>query len=74
MLDQSFIEANTEGFGEFTEFLKDYNLEKASEVSGIDYAELDRLARLIGSGKRVSFWWTMGLIKAMKGSARAVDD
>jgi len=67
LLDQSFIGANTEGFVEFTEFLKDYNLEKASEVSGIDYAELDRLARLIGSGKRVSFWWTMGVNQSYEG-------
>lgn len=67
LIDQSFIDAHTNEFEAFKEFLKDYSLDRASEHSGIDYAELDSLAKLIASGKRVSFWWTMGVNQSYEG-------
>jgi assimilatory nitrate reductase catalytic subunit len=67
LIDQSFIEAHTNDFDAFKAFLTDYTLEHAAEMSGLDYDELDSLARLIGSGKRVSFWWTMGVNQSYEG-------
>ena len=67
LIDQAYIDAHTNDYEAFKEFLKDYSLERASELSGIDYAELDSLAKLIASGKRVSFWWTMGVNQSYEG-------
>ncbi len=67
LIDRDFIEAHTNGFAEFEVFLKTHSIDRASELSGIDSAELDRIARLIGSGKRVSFWWTMGVNQSYEG-------
>jgi assimilatory nitrate reductase catalytic subunit len=71
LIDQSYIESHTKDFEAFKVFLADYNLEAASEQSGIDCEELDVLARLIGSGKRVSFWWTMGVNQSYEGTRLA---
>ena len=48
-------------------FLEQHSIERASALSGIDADELDRIARLIASGKRVSFWWTMGVNQSYEG-------
>ncbi|TVP75063.1 MAG: nitrate reductase, partial [Puniceicoccaceae bacterium] len=71
LIDQTFIDAHTRDFDAFKDFLADYSLERAAERSGISVAELDRIARLIGSGKRVSFWWTMGVNQSYEGTRLA---
>ena len=38
-----------------------YDLENVSRVTGLSVAQLQRLAETIHEGKRVSFWWTMGV-------------
>lgn len=60
-LDHSFIEEHTEKFQEFSEFVKDYTLEKGAEGTGLSEEQITELVELIHSGKRVSFWWTMGV-------------
>ena len=67
LLDQAFIDAHTNDFESFKNFLEDYSLERASEASGIPVGELETIAQLIGSGKRVSFWWTMGVNQSYEG-------
>ena len=67
LIDQAFIDAHTSDFDAFQEFLGDYTLGHAAEISDLPYDELDSLARLIGSGKRVSFWWTMGVNQSYEG-------
>ncbi|MGB0409003.1 MAG: molybdopterin oxidoreductase family protein [Opitutales bacterium] len=66
-----FIEAHTKDFDPFRAFLKNHSIDRASELSGIDSSELDRIARLIASGKRVSFWWTMGVNQSYEGTRLA---
>ena len=60
-LDHDFIEAHTEKFEEFKEFVKSYTLERGSEGTGLKKEQILELAELIHRGKRVSFWWTMGV-------------
>ena len=67
LIDQSFIDAHTRDFEAFKTFLAEYTLERAAQASALDYDALDSLARLIGSGKRVSFWWTMGVNQSYEG-------
>lgn len=71
LINQKFIHAHTNAFPEFAEFLKAHSIGRAAERSGIPADELDRVARLIGSGKRVSFWWTMGVNQSYEGTRLA---
>ena len=56
-LDHRFIDEHTERFEEFKEFVKDYSLERGASGPGLS----KELVELIHQGKRVSFWWTMGV-------------
>ena len=60
-LDHEFIEAHTEKFPEFREFVKAYTLERGVADTGLSREQILELVELIHSGKRVSFWWTMGV-------------
>lgn len=71
LIDREYIRAHTEDFASFEVFLESHSLKRAAELSGIAYGELDRIARLIGSGKRVSFWWTMGVNQSYEGTRLA---
>lgn len=67
-LDTAFIERSTQGFADFRSFLADYPPERASAESGIPLDSILQLAQLIGSGKRISFWWTMGVNQSHEGT------
>ncbi len=60
-VDHEFVDQHTEGFEEFRDFVKAFSVERGSEVSGLSEAQIMELAELIHTGKRVSFWWTMGV-------------
>ena len=60
-LDHRFIEDHTEKFQEFQDFVKPYTLERGAEGTGLSKEQILELVELIHSGKRVSFWWTMGV-------------
>ena len=60
-LDHSSIEEHTEHFEEFKEFVKAYTLERGVAGTGLCAEEIAELTELIHKGKKVSFWWTMGV-------------
>lgn len=60
-LDHKFIEEHTEKFEEFKAFVKDYTLERGAEGTGLPAERIQELVELIHNGKKVSFWWTMGV-------------
>ena len=60
-LDRNFLETNTNGFDQFAEFLLPYTLIKTSQATGLPEELIEQLASAIRVGKRVSFWWTMGV-------------
>ena len=60
-LDHDFIENHTEKFEEFKEFVKSYTLERGAEGTGLTKEQILEFVELIHSGKKVSFWWTMGV-------------
>ncbi|MBC2850397.1 molybdopterin oxidoreductase family protein [Cetobacterium sp. 8H] len=60
-IDKNYIEKYTENFQEFSEHIKKYNYDSIEENTGISFLQLEELAKLIHEGKRVSFWWTMGV-------------
>jgi assimilatory nitrate reductase catalytic subunit len=60
-IDRAFIDEHASGFDEFAEFVRQFTPEAAAATTGIDEAVLRDVARLIHEGRRVSFWWTMGV-------------
>nr|DAP31959.1 MAG TPA: hypothetical protein [Caudoviricetes sp.] len=60
-IDQDYINNYTEGFEDFKEHVKKYTLEDVEERTGISKMKVLELAKIIHEGKRVSFWWTMGV-------------
>ncbi|AKA69879.1 nitrate reductase, catalytic subunit [Clostridium scatologenes] len=60
-IDNKYVKNYTEGFEAFKEFVKEYTIEKAAEATKLNEASILELVELIHNGKRVSFWWTMGV-------------
>lgn len=60
-IDQSYIDAHTTDFGAFGSFIAPYTPEVVAEQTGLTVEEIEKFARTIHEGKRVSFWWTMGI-------------
>lgn len=60
-VNHDFVSAHTEGYDEFKEFVKAFTLETCAEATGLSKTQILELLELIHSGKRVSFWWTMGV-------------
>ncbi|RYD18631.1 MAG: nitrate reductase [Verrucomicrobiaceae bacterium] len=66
-LDHESI-ARSEGFEEFAEFLKDYSPEAMADRTGQTVEIIEELARTVSEpGKRVSWWWTMGVNQSYEG-------
>lgn len=60
-VDRGFVEAYTTGFSEFETFLRAFTPERACSESDITREAFDRAVDTIARGRRVSFWWTMGV-------------
>ncbi len=66
-IDHDFIEASTSQYDEFANFVAEYTPQRAEEASGIPVETIERVAKIIHEGKRVSFWWTMGVNQNFEG-------
>ncbi|HEY3900441.1 MAG TPA: nitrate reductase [Chthoniobacter sp.] len=60
-IDRQFIAEHTTGFHEFAEFITQFTTERVSAETGLSADDLWHFAQSIHDGKRVSFWWTMGV-------------
>lgn len=59
---------NTEGYGEFVKFVRNYAPESVVEKTGLGIDAIEELARIVSEpGKRVSWWWTMGVNQSHEG-------
>lgn len=66
-VDRVFIDAHTQCYDEFCQHVSAYDALRVSEETGIPEAQLHRVVQLIAGGKRVSFWWTMGVNQSYQG-------
>ena len=75
-VDKDFVEASTEGFEDFAAHAEAFTPERASAATGLPVDALELMADTIASGKRVSFWWTMGVNQSHEGTrlAQAIID
>jgi assimilatory nitrate reductase catalytic subunit len=60
-IDRAFIDAHTTGFDELRAHVAAFTPERVGEATGVPPSRLEELADLIHGGRRVSFWWTMGV-------------
>jgi len=66
-IDQAYIDAHTDGFAEYRAHVAAYSIERAARETGLEPERILSLASQIHEGKRVSFWWTMGVNQSHQG-------
>ncbi|MBX3444835.1 MAG: nitrate reductase [Planctomyces sp.] len=66
-IDRAYIDAHAEGFDQFAEFVQPYTLEEVAARTGLPAERIERMAETIHAGRRVSFWWTMGVNQSYQG-------
>jgi len=66
-IDQDYIGSHTSDFEKFKVHVKPFRPWDVSRVAGLSVEELYEFASMIHSGKRVSFWWTMGVNQSHEG-------
>ncbi len=59
--DPAFVDAHTSGFPEFATHVRPFTLDHVAQKTGLAAADIARAADLIRPGRRVSYWWTMGV-------------
>lgn len=67
-LDADFIAAHTEGWEAMPAFLEDYPVDRVAEITGLDAADIERTAELIGGAANWTSLWTMGLNQSTHGT------
>ena len=70
-VDRDWVAAHTSGFDEFAAFVAPFTPDRVAAETGIAAGRLQGLARTIHEGKRVSFWWTMGVNQSYEGTRTA---
>ena len=66
-IDRAYIDAHTRGFDEYAAAVAPFTIHRTSADTGLPPADIERLAATIQSGRRVSFWWTMGVNQSYQG-------
>jgi assimilatory nitrate reductase catalytic subunit len=66
-VDRAFVDAHTTGLDGFAAFVAGFPPERVAAETGVPVAQLEALATLVGTGERVSLWWTMGVNQSHEG-------
>jgi assimilatory nitrate reductase catalytic subunit len=66
-IDRAFIDAHTGGFDEFAAFVRRFTPGGVGYETGLGVEALNDAAARIHKGRRVSFWWTMGVNQSHQG-------
>ncbi|WP_415679206.1 molybdopterin oxidoreductase family protein, partial [Tsukamurella hominis] len=67
-VDREFVDAHTEGWDAMPAFLEDYPVDRVAEITGLDAADIERAADLIGGAANWTSLWTMGLNQSTHGT------
>ncbi len=60
-INSDYIERHTSGFEMFADFVSPFTAEIVAEATGLTAGQIAKFAETIHRGRRVSFWWTMGV-------------
>ena len=66
--DQGFIDQHTENFDEFQAALEEFTPEFVQEITGVDWDDITRAARLYASQKPASIFYAMGITQHSHGT------
>jgi assimilatory nitrate reductase catalytic subunit len=66
-VDRAFVDAHTTGVDAYIDHVAAFGPERVAAETGVPVDQLERLATLIGTGERVSLWWTMGVNQSHQG-------
>jgi assimilatory nitrate reductase catalytic subunit len=66
-IDEDYISRHTLGLEPFAEFVEQFTLDVVAEATGVAAEAIEAFASTIHEGKRVSFWWTMGVNQSHQG-------
>ncbi len=66
-IDPTFIDGHTAGFADFAKFVQPFTLERVGCETEVSPDAIEKLAHSIHAGRRVSFWWTMGVNQSHQG-------
>jgi assimilatory nitrate reductase catalytic subunit len=66
-IDRDYIAAHTTGFDAMAAHVAPYTVEKVALETGLSVDDIEQCATQIHAGKRVSFWWTMGVNQSHEG-------
>ncbi len=66
-VDHDYIRAHTNGYEDFARHVSAFTPDIVSAETGLSVDHLHTFAASIHSGKRVSFWWTMGVNQSHQG-------
>jgi assimilatory nitrate reductase catalytic subunit len=66
-IDGAFVAAHTNGFDGLREHVSSFTPDVVHAATGISKERLYDVARTIHNGRRVSFWWTMGVNQSYEG-------
>lgn len=66
-INETFISVATNCFEDFREHVQPFTPESVSVKTGLEASTIRRFAEMIHEGKRVSFWWTMGVNQSYQG-------
>lgn len=70
-VDHEFVNAHTSGFDQLRDHVARLDVGSVASSSGLSEAAIVRAAESIGTGKRVSLWWTMGVNQSHEGTRTA---
>jgi formate dehydrogenase major subunit len=72
LIDAAYIEEHTAGFDTLRDMLlEDYSPERASRICGVPAAEIEAIARTIGSAGAMIIFWGMGIAQHTTGTDNA---
>jgi anaerobic selenocysteine-containing dehydrogenase len=66
-VNHDFVATHVNGFDEFVAHVRGFTLADVAMDSGLSSQSIERLVETIAQGKRVSFWWTMGVNQSHEG-------
>jgi anaerobic selenocysteine-containing dehydrogenase len=66
-VDRKFVAEHVHGFEELAAHVAQFKLADVAMDSGLSSESIEKLVETIGRGKRVSFWWTMGVNQSHEG-------
>jgi assimilatory nitrate reductase catalytic subunit len=66
-IDREYINTHTIGFEDYINHVKKYPPKEVSEVTGLTEEQIQRIAETVHNGRRVSFWWDMGINQSHQG-------